>query len=273
MTTIDSDANRLLRQALAPAPGCPPLAELLDAKLAADASPRSAELRAHAVGCAACAAELALVGAFDATPRSAAEAQEIAWVAAQLQPLAAVAPAPAPAPAPKPEMARVLPMAPHAAKRAKLARQMREPSLWSRWAAAALVVVGLGLVFEWGHRSFAPALPDRPDALSPDVVRSGEVRLDAPVGVVEVAGIAELPPFAWRPVAGAASYRLEVRDVADELVWQGSSRAAELAAPPELRAKLQTLVTYRWSITALDAAQSAIGHSAAATFRVEPPTN
>lgn len=271
MTTIDSNANRLLREALAPAPGCPPLAELLDALLAADASPRSAELRAHAAGCAACAAELALAGAFDATPRSAAEAQEIAWVAAQLQPLAAAAPTPQPAP--KPEMARVLPMAPHAAKRAKLARQMREPSLWSRWAAAALVVVGLGLVFEWGHRSFAPALPDRTDTLSPDVVRSGEVRLDAPVGVVEVAGIAELPPFAWRPVAGAASYRLEVRDVADELVWQGSSTAAELAAPPELRAKLQTLVTYRWNVTALDAAQSAIGHSAPASFRIEPPAN
>lgn len=271
MTTTDSNANRLLREALAPAPGCPPLAELLDAGLAADASPRSEELRAHAAGCAACAAELALAGAFDAAPRSAAEAQEIAWVAAQLQPMAAAAPAPEPAPAPP--MARVLPMAPHAAKRAKLARQMREPSLWSRWAAAALVIVGLGLVFEWGHRSFAPALPDRTDALSPEVVRSGEVRLDAPVGVVEVAGIAGLPPFAWRPVAGAASYRLEVRDVAGDLLWQGTATGATLAVPAELAAKLETLVTYRWNVTALDAAQSAIGHSATASFRVEPPTN
>lgn len=267
MTTTDSNANRLLREALAPAPGCPPLAELLDAVLAADASPRSEELRAHAAGCSGCAAELALAGAFDATPRSAAEAQEIAWVAAQLQPL------PAKAPAPEPPMARVLPMAPHAAKRAKLARQMREPSLWSRWAAAALVIVGLGLVFEWGHRSFAPALPDRADALSPDVVRSGEVRLDAPVGVVEVAGIAELPPFAWRPVAGAASYRLEVRDVAGDLIWQGTATGATLAVPGELAAKLATLVTYRWNVTALDAAQSAIGHSAPASFRIEPPTD
>lgn len=263
MTTIDSDANRLLRQALAPAPGCPPLAELLDAELSADTSPRSAELRAHAAGCAACAAELALAGAFDATPRSAAEAQEIAWVVAQLQPMPAAAPAPV--------MARVLPMAPHAAKRAKLARQSAGMSLASRWAAAALVIVGLGLVFEWGHRSFAPALPDRTDALSSDVVRSGEVRLDAPVGVVEVAGIAELPAFAWRPVAAAASYRVEVRDVAGDLIWQGTATGPTLAVPGELAAKLETLVTYRWNVTALDAAQSAIGHSAMASFRVEPP--
>ena len=99
------------------------------------------------------------------------------------------------------------------------------------------------------------------------------MRLDAPVGVVEVAGIDSLPPFAWRPVAGATSYRVELRDVADDLLWQGSSSAATLVAPAELRAQLATLVTYRWSVTALDAAQSAVGHSATASFRVEPPSN
>jgi hypothetical protein len=164
-------------------------------------------------------------------------------------------------------------MAPHAAKRAKLARQSAGMSLAGRWAAAALVVVGLGLAFEWGHRNFAPALPDRPDALSPDVVRSGEVRLVSPLGIVEVAALDQLPPFAWRPVAGAATYRVEVRDVADELLWQGGSTGARLVAPPELRAKLATLVTYRWNVTAFDAGQIAIGHSAKASFRVEPPAN
>lgn len=277
MTTTDFDRNQLLRQALQPEAGCPPLAELLDGLFAGAEGARAEELRTHAASCPACAAELALAGAFDAAPRNAAEEQEIAWVAAQLQPPAAIArmatQASSPVSAPAPQLARVLPMAPHAAKRAKLARQSAGTPMWSRWAAAAIVVIGLGLAFEWGHRSFAPALPDRSDALSPDVVRSGEVRLDTPVGVVEVAGIDSLPPFTWRPVAGATSYRLELRDVADDLLWQGDSTAATLVAPPELRAKLATLVTYRWNVTALDAAQSAIGHSAIASFRVEPPTN
>ncbi|MEO8197056.1 MAG: hypothetical protein ABI689_10065 [Thermoanaerobaculia bacterium] len=269
MTTTDFDRNQTLRQALQPAAGCPPLGELLDTLLAQSASPRAAELRAHAGECSACAAELTLARAFDAAPKSAEEAQDIAWVAAQLQlPAAASAVA-----ALTPQLARVLPMAPHAAKRARLARQAAGTPLWTRWAAAALVIVGLGLVFEWGHRSFAPALPDRSDALSSDVVRSGEVRLDSPVGVVEVVGMDSLPTFAWRPVTGAASYRIDVRDVADDLLWQGSVVAPSLVAPPELRAKLETLVTYRWHVTAFDAAQSAIGHSATATFRVEPPTN
>lgn len=273
MTTTDFDRDQLLRRALQPEGGCPLLAELLEAEFTGAAGPRAEELRAHAAACSACAAELALAGAFDAAARNPAEAQEIAWVAARLQAPVPIVPATSTASVPAPQLARVLPMAPHAAKRAKLARQSAGTPLWSRWAAAALVLVGLGLVFEWGHRNFAPALPGRPDALSSDVVRSGEIRLDAPVGVVEVVGIDALPPFSWRPFTGAASYRVEVRDVAGDLLWQGSSTTTTLAAPTELRAKLATLVTYRWNVTALDAAQSASGHSAVATFRVEPPTN
>ena len=273
MTTSDFDRNQLLRQALQPETGCPPLSELLDALFTGAEGPRSEELRAHAAACAACAAELALAGAFDAAPRNPAEAQEIAWVAAQLQTPEATFQAPSPVSPPAPQLARVLPMAPHAAKRAKLARQSAGTSLWSRWAAAALVIVGLGLAFEWGHRNFAPALPGRQDALSPDVVRSGEMRVDAPVGVLVLGGVADLPAFAWRPVSGAATYRVEVRDVAGDLLWQGRSTTGSLAAPPELLARLETLVTYRWNVTALDKVESAIGHSASASFRVEPPTN
>lgn len=270
MTKTDFDRNQLLRQALQHEAGCPPLAELLDAHFSGAADSRVEALRLHAEACPACGAELALAGAFDAASKSPVEAQEIAWVAAQLRgPVAA--PAASEAPASAPQLARVLPMAPHAAKRAKLARQSAGTPLWSRWAAAALLVAGLGVAFEWGHRSFAPALPDRADVFSPDVVRSGEVRLEAPMGVLEVAGLDALPPFAWRPVAGARSYRVEVRDVADELLWQGEATGTTLTAPPALLAKLATLVTYRWNVTAFDAVQSAIGHSAAGSFRVEPP--
>ena len=55
MTTTDFDRNQLLRQALQPASGCPPLAEMLDAHFAGTASPRAEELRLHAAACSACA--------------------------------------------------------------------------------------------------------------------------------------------------------------------------------------------------------------------------
>ena len=279
MKTPDSDRNLLLRQALERGAGCPPLVELLEKLLpgaegARDleaSSPRALELRAHADTCPACAAELVLADAFDATPKSAAEEKEIAWVAAQI-PLGAPA-------APAPQLARVLPLAPHAAKRAREARAARRgegPSLGKRWAAAALIVVGLGVAFEWAHRSLAPDLPGRSDALSPDVVRSGDLRLEAPVGILELPGVDGLPPFAWRPLAGAASYRIDVRDVAGELLWQGTTpgtAATTLPVPQELRTKLATLVTYRWNVTALDDSERVVGHSSPASFRVEPPAN
>ncbi len=277
MTASEFDRNQILRQALLPGAGCPPLAELVDAHFAGTATPAAEALGAHAAACPACAAELALAGAFDASPHSDAEAQEIAWVAGHVQlPVSPTTATPAPMAPTPPQMARVLPMSEMRAKRLRAARQPGEMSLWNRWAAAALVVIGLGFAFEWAHRSLAPALPDRSEAAISDVVRSGEVLLESPFGVVAATtttGVEQLPPFVWRAVAGAASYRVEVRDVAGDLLWQGSSTATTLAAPPDLLAKLETLVTYRWNVTALDAAASAVAHSAPASFRVEPPAN
>ena len=265
MTAIDFDRDRILRLALQPDAGCPPLAELLDGASPGAATPDSDALRAHTAGCPACAAELELAQAFAAAPRSAAEAEEIAWVADQVN-LSRVVPD-------APQMARILAMEPARERRSKRALGKSEMPLWSRWAAAALVVMGLGLTFEWGHRNFAPALPDASDSFRSDVVRSGEVLLDSPVGMLPLAGAGDLPPFAWRAVAGAASYRVEMRDVAGDLLWQGDSLTTTLTAPPELRAKLETFVTYRWDVTAIDASASALAHSVPASFRIEPPAN
>lgn len=273
MTTIDFDRNEPLRRALASGPECPPLAELLDVIAGGAAGARAEELRSHAAVCLACSAELELASGFDDRAKSPAETQEIAWVVEQLatpERKATSAPT-ASQPTLAPQMGRVLPMAEHARrKRSRLSRGSREMSLWNRWAAAALVLVGMGVAFEWAHRSFAPALPGRGEGAMSDVVRSGELRLDSPVGVVAGADAASLPAFVWRPLAGARSYRVEVRDVAGDLLWQGVSDTATLAPPPDLRSKLETLVTYRWSVTALDDAAGAVGRSAAESFRIEP---
>jgi hypothetical protein len=267
MTTLDFDRDRLLRQALQPGPGCPPLSELLDTLFGGATTPAAEALRVHVAGCPACAAELELASAVDAAPRSASEEQEIAWVAerATLPQSAPVAPRNSPAP----QLARVLPMAAAVAARAQRAKRSDgrgEMSLWSRWAAAAMIVLGLGLAFEWGHRNFAPALPGAAEALRSDVVRSGEVLLDAPVGVAT----SRPSEFSWRAVDGVASYRIEVRDVAGDLLWQGAATMPRLAPPPELEAKLESFVTYRWSVTALDASGSSVAQSAPTAFRFEP---
>ncbi len=278
MTTIDSDRNQLLRQALAPDAGCPPLAELLDVVVAGAANPRAESLRAHAAACSVCSAELALAGAFDETARSPAEAQEIAWVVEQLaSPSASSARSSTPTTPTMPttsgvtpQMGRVLPMAEHAARRrkSKSPGEAREMSLWNRWAAAALVIVGLGVAFEWAHRTIggAPATSPRPGSFDSDVVRGGAIVLDSPLGR-QARAVSE---FAWRALPGAASYRLEVREAAGDLLWQGSAVGVRLETPADLAAKLETYVAYTWNVTALDAAQSAVGQSQSARFVVEP---
>lgn len=265
MNAIEFDRNRLLRDALQPEAGCPTLAELAEAVLASATTPEAEALRAHAARCSACAAEIELAEAFDAAPRNASEAEEIARVADQLNELKGT-PAALRLPAAVPQMARVLPMATMRSAREQRSRRQAETPLWSRWAAAALVVIGLGFAFEWAHRSLSPALPNAPDA---DVVRSGEVLLDSPVGKLT----GTLSEFSWRAVAGAVIYRVELRDVAGDLVWQGVSKTTTLSAPPELLAKLETFVSYRWNVTALDASSSAVAHSSPASFRIEPPAN
>ena len=111
----------------------------------------------------------------------------------------------------------------------------------------------------------APALPDAPDS---DVVRSGELLLDSPLGTLNGAPM----EFTWRPVVGAAKYRIELRDVAGDLLWQGSSATTALGVAADLAAKLETFVTYRWNVTALDDAESALAHSSPVSFRIEPPS-
>ena len=73
--------------------------------------------------------------------------------------------------------------------------------------------------------------------------------------------------FRWRAVAGAASYRVELRDVAGDLVASAESRAPRLALEGELARRLESRVTYSWTVTARDAAGIEVARSAAAVFR------
>ncbi|MEO8274952.1 MAG: hypothetical protein ABI639_01960 [Thermoanaerobaculia bacterium] len=267
MNTTDFDRDRSLRAALQPDADCPQLPALVEAALSGWTSADSPALREHATGCAACAAELDLLAAFDGTARNSTEGTDIAWVAGRIR-IGAV-PGSTSA-AETPSLAKVLPISAGRAKRAKTHGEM---PLSRRWAAAALVVLGLGVAFEWAHRNFGvvpPSLPGTSSSLDPTVVRGGEIVLESPQGEIAAETLRE---FAWRGVPGAASYRLEIRDVAGEILWQGSETANRLRVSPELAAKLATYVTYRWNVTALDVAGSALAHSATGTFALDPSSN
>lgn len=246
--------RELLREALSTNPGCPPLERLVDAAFAAAPDAAQGELLAHGRTCAACAAELALAGEFAALPRSEQEARDVEWIAARLE----LAPAGAGVSSVAP-LARVLPMR----RRRERAKSAGVAPVWTRWAAAALIAVGAGVAVRWNATTLAPPLPDRPDV---DVVRSGEVLLESPVG--ELA--AKPARFAWRELPGAASYRFELRDVAGDLLHAADADTAGLELDSRLAAILESHVSYSWLVIARDAAGRELARSAPAIFRYAP---
>lgn len=243
---MNADETReLIRAAIGRSEGCPPVERLIDALFSAAPSAEQQGLLAHAEGCAACAAELELARAFDATPRSAAEAEEIAALSAGLEARSAVAP----------PMARVIPMR----QNSPAPGDRRFPG-WSRLAAAALVVLSVGLGLRWSGVRLSPELPDGP---AKDIVRSGELQLEHPIGELEGRPV----ELAWQAVAGASTYRIEVRDVAGDQLFEAASPSPTLVLAGTQASLLESHVSYSWLVVARDAAGLEIARSTPATFR------
>lgn len=239
MKHLETSAEGALAAALERGPGCPPIEKLVELATRPMPAEAAESIRAHVAGCPACAAELDLARAFQ-SPESSVEAEDLRWVVAQLE-AGAVS---------TPEPARILPM--------------RRRSAFAGWglraAAAALVAVALGLGWTLIGDRKSPGLPT---AGAEDVVRSGHVALVAPLDA-EVKGPIR---FSWEPVSGASSYRVVLADVSDEPIWEGESPRAGLELPEVAEKRLESLVTYRWSVIARDRSGLRLAQSEIGEFR------
>ena len=231
----------LLARALERTAVCPPLERLAAAALG-DLDPAAAALVAeHARGCPACAAELALARGFEAEPAPSAEIDGVVDRLRGGQPATG---------------ARVVEFRPRSAPRPAASRSYR-------WAAAAMLVLGLGLAWQ-ATRSSLP-----PDLVGPGgsgVVRGGEIEPLSPIG--ETAGApAEI---VWTAVPGAARYRVELLDVAGDRLGGGETSATTFALSAELRARLLPRARYGWRVVALAADGSETARSETVEFEVRP---
>ena len=234
----------LLVRALGRGPECPPIERLAAAALGDAAEAERAALLAHAEHCPACGAEVALAASFGTDGGVASG--EIERVVAALRERAAGG-------------ARLLAFP---ARRAAPGRAAT--GRWTRWAAAALVVAGVGLLWQ-GRRAVLP-----PEVAGPgagDVVRGGAIEVVAPVG--EVAGVPT--ELVWRPVPEAVRYRVELLDVAGDGLGGGESAAPRFALGPELAARLHERARYAWRVVALDAAGRELARSAPVEIEIRPP--
>jgi hypothetical protein len=224
-------------------PGAHPPIERLAATAAGELlAAEAAAIEAHAATCAACGAELELARGFAAAP---ADDADVRWVVERLGAGAERA-------AGAPPLAKILPM--------------RGPSAparrWTVWAAAASVVLAAALGLTALRDARPPALPERP---LKDVVRGGEIVWQTPTGA-----LAEAPEiFAWEPVAGAARYRIEILDVLGARVAGAEVGEPRWAPSAAERVALESFVTYRVRLVALDPAGGEVAGSVT-ELRVEP---
>lgn len=239
-----------------PAAGCPPPEAWLADEQAALGPEARERLAAHLAGCPACQAERELAAAFDAG--GAAEGGDVDWVVARLRrgPSAAPAVPPAAVGSGNEPLAPVVSLA---------ERRRTRSATWLRLAAAAAVVLGIGLAVQTLHVPRPPAPP------AEGVVRSGAVEAVAPVGEV-----GELPrELRWEAVPGARTYRIRVETPAGDPLWQdevpgAGDMTAHIDLPEETRARMRRAVAYRWTVQALDAGGTVLAASEPVTFRVAP---
>lgn len=260
---IPPDDPELLARALARTPDCPPLERLAAAAFEELEPAESARVLEHAAGCAACAVEIELARGFRAEPTDArrnGDAAEVDRIVARLR-AATASPVAGSAEATDGRVLRFEKKArPHTGTTAA------GTVAWQRWAAAALLVLGVGLFYR-GSRDLLP--PDPVDPIGPrggDVVRGG-LRLDAPRG--EVVGAPHA--LAWSAHEGAVRYRWEILDVAGDPIAAGETAASSAALDAAQRASLRPRTRYGWRVAALDAAGAELASSETVEFFVRPP--
>jgi len=236
--------------------GCPPPESYLEAETEGLSPEERRALDEHAARCPACAAERDLARLFDAAPEEAGVRREdLDFVLSRLERLEDTAPVRSAAPNVVP-----FPGPRRAAEAVPRSRSVSRSVL--RFAAMALLVIGLGLIY----RAFQSPQPDLPPPEVGGVMRGGEVEVVSPVGEV-----AEIPAeLRWVRVEGAASYRVRITAVDGSVLWEGTALAPSISVPAEVAGRLHQAVVYTWTVEALDPSGARLASSEPARFKVKP---
>ena len=128
------------------------------------------------------------------------------------------------------------------------------------FAAAAVLIVAVSATIVLTPRR-APSLPAGP---VDSVVRSGEVTLIEPVGILE-----RMPStFAWENIEEAVSYRLRILAVDDTVLFEQTAKHSPVELPEAVAVTLHAAVTYAWQVDAFDATGALVGQSQPTRFEV-----
>lgn len=196
--------------------------------------------RDHIAHCVRCEAEMALWQQLKAGEPAADEGAAVQWIAAETR------------------------------RRLKAPADDRKPVGWSEWigsfrprtlALAATLLVGAALGYvTWAH--VVPGITEPESGAR--TYRSGGIQLIAPTGDV-AAPPAELR---WEPVAGAARYEIELREVDGTVVWRGSQAETHVTLPAGVAAQIVPGRTFLWHVKATTSDGAVLAESETGRFRV-----
>lgn len=269
----DNDGRPLgewLRAAYEPGAGCPPPERFLEAEMGDLPESERRRLEEHARTCPACAAERDLARLFSAAPEeTGVGADDLRHVVARLEAASPLSSASSGVGSEEADSAgaRVVPFPSRAAQPAVSSPAPARPAApWRTWrvAAAAVLAIG-GAMTLWTVRPGAPP-PLPPPPGESEVLRGTDLETISPRG--EIAAIpGELQ---WRERPGALSYRVVLRTVDDQVLWEATAPASPVRMPKDIRAQLHPAVAYTWTVEALDATGARLAVSEPTRFRVRP---
>ena len=226
----------ILSAALRPGPDCPDVETLTTCLERSERDPLRLQTERHLESCLHCAAELRLFQEFESGAVRPEESAAVNWIAAQL------------------------------AKQATPAKAAPAETWWQRWftpkvltgfaAVAAAAVLAIGV-------SMQPARSGRDLGTVPEfrneVLRTQTMELD------------ELPgKFAWKPVAGAASYEITARTVDQNILFHDFLTTQTLAFPPEVAALVGSGKLVSWEVVARDPSGTEIARSGVQQLKKVP---
>jgi hypothetical protein len=252
--TNDLPDRDRLKETLAPSRDCATLDELAALADASLPAPSRARVAVHVASCERCEVELALLKEFESASPRPEEDATVQWIVGRLRHrfrearIAALVPVPG---------------VDHGRERFwRRLRTARPVTGLGFGLAAAMVLVAATLELRDGRE---PSVPDRIEQ-GGYVYRSDAVELGEPAGDLDARPAA----LRWEPVAGAASYSVEVMEVDRVQLWKADVATPTVALPDTVTARLVPGKPLLWRVFALDGAGKTIGTSQLQRFRVKP---
>jgi hypothetical protein len=235
VTPHPSDSSRtVLRNALEPTPECVDISRFGQELTGSE--------KAHLAECPRCEAEFALWREFEESTPTADEGAAVQWIVSDLRRRQSSS----------------------TAKRAFAHNWVAAFLRPSVLAAAASVLLAVGI----GYMALEPEPPiARPESRG-QVYRSEQIDVVAPVGEVTS------PPreLSWSNVDGATRYDVQVLEIDNTVLWQGSSSTAHVTLPSTLVRQFVPGKSVLWEVTARDAAGASLASSGRQRFRVAVST-